>query len=74
MECGKTRKKRDNASKNNIKLKRDYAETFSETNVIEIQRQHWGGNSKLSIEGVVIEYFPNSFDQGGNENMNLIHI
>ena len=59
-------KKRDNASKNNIKLKRDYAENFSETNVVEIQRQHWGGNSKLSIEGVVIEYFPNSFDQGSN--------
>ena len=40
-----------NASKNNIKLKKYYAEKFIKTTGIEIQGQHWGGNRKLSMEG-----------------------
>ena len=30
-----------------IKLEKDYAEDFSETTGIEIQRQHLGGNMQL---------------------------
>ena len=36
-----------NASKNNIKLKKDNAEKFSMTTGIEIQSQHWYGNRQL---------------------------
>ena len=34
---------------------------------IGIQIQHWGGNRQLSIEGIAVEYFPNSVDTGRNE-------
>ena len=42
-----------------MKLKKDYSEKFSEKNGIEIQSQHWGGNRKLSTEGIADEYFTN---------------
>ena len=77
MECGKTINDffHNNASKNNIKSKKYYAEKSRETNGIEIQSQHWGGNRKLSMEGIAIEYFPYSIDPGSNEKtQNLIHI
>ena len=32
----------------------------------EIQSKHWGGNINLSMEGLAIEYFPNSVDPGSN--------
>ena len=69
MEFGKTRDDcfHDNASKNNINLKKVYAEKFRDTTVIEIQGQNCGGNRKLSIEGIAIEYFPNSIDPGVNK-------
>ena len=37
-----------------MKLKEDYAETFSGTTGIEIQSQYWGGNRKLSMEVIVL--------------------
>ena len=52
---------------NNFKLNKYYAEKFSKTTGIEIQIQHWGGNSKLSMEGISIGYFPTSVDPGRNE-------
>ena len=69
MDCGKTIKDsfHDNAPKNNIKLKKDYAEKFSETTSIEIQSQHWGGNRQLSMEGISVECFPSPIDPGINE-------
>ena len=64
-----------NASKNNIELKKDYAEKSSETTGIEIQSQHWDGNRMLLMEGNAVEYFPYSIHPGSNEiNLNLIHI
>ena len=77
MDCGKTIKDsfHDNAPKNNIKLKKDYAEKFSETTSIEIQSQHWGVNIQLSMEVIDVEYSPISIDPGRNEkNMNFIYI
>ena len=51
------------------------AEKFSKTTGIEIKRQHFGVNMELSMEGIVVEYFPNSDDPGRNEkNQNFIHI
>ena len=69
MECGNTRNDcfHDNAPKNNIKLKKDYAEKFSETTSIEIQSQHWGGNIQLPMEVIDVEYSPISIDPGRNE-------
>ena len=49
---------------NNIKLKKYYTEKFRETTGIEIQSQNWGGNRQLPMEGIVVEYFPNSIDPG----------
>ena len=61
MECGNTRNNyfRENSWINNLRLKKDYAEKFSKTTGIEIQSQHWGGNSQLSMEGISVEYFTN---------------
>ena len=69
MECGKTRNDcfLDNASKNNLKLRIDYAEKISKATSIEIQSQHWGGNRQLSMEGISVEYFPAFVDNGNNE-------
>ena len=39
---------------------------ISRKNGIEIQIQHWGGNRKLSMERIAVEYFPNSTDTGSN--------
>ena len=57
MECGRTKNDcfHDNASKNNIKLKKYYAEKFIKTTGIEIQSQHWGGNRQLSMEVIAFE-------------------
>ena len=55
-----------NASKNNIKLKKSYAEKFIKTTGIEIRGQHWGGKRQLSMEIIAVEYFPNSVDPGNN--------
>ena len=59
MECAKSRNYcfHDNAL--NKKPKKYYAEQFSKTTGIEIQSQHWGGNRKLSMEGIAVEYFLN---------------
>ena len=59
--------------KNNIELKKDYAEKFSKTTGIEIQSQHWGGNKQLSIESIAVEYFPNSVHTGINETKSEFH-
>ena len=49
-----------------LKFKKD-----NETTVIEIQSQHWGGNRQLSMEGIAVDYDPNSIDLGRKEyNMN----
>ena len=55
-----------NSPKNNTNLKKYYSEKFSETTGIEIQSQHWGGNIKLSMEGIAVECFPTSIDPGIN--------
>ena len=44
-----------------MKLKKYYAEKFSETTGIEIKTQNWGGNRQLSMEGIPVEYFPIQF-------------
>ena len=56
-----------------LKLKKDYAEKFSEATGIEIQSQHWGGNIQLSMEGIAIEYFPTFVDNGKNEEKSEFH-
>ena len=50
-----------------MKLKKDHGGNFRETTSIEIQSQHWGGNRQYSMEGIGVEYFPDSFYQGNNE-------
>ena len=59
MECVKTRNDcfHNNASETNLNLKNDYAEKFSEATGIEIQIPHWGGNRKLLMESIDVEYF-----------------
>ena len=64
----------DNAPKNNIRLKKDYAEKFIKNIGIEIQSQNWGGNIQLSMEGIAVQYFTNSIDACNNKKRNLIHI
>ena len=44
-----------NERKNNLRLKKDHADKFSETTGIEIQSQHWGGNRKLPVEVIADE-------------------
>ena len=34
---------------------------------IETQSQHWGGNRQLSMEGITLEYFPNTKNIKNNE-------
>ena len=46
---------------------------ISAKNGIEIQIQHWGGNRKLSMEGIAIEYFPISIDTHNNEEKSEFH-
>ena len=50
-----------------MKLKKDNYEIFSETTGIEIQRQHWGGNRQLSMEGIAVDYDPNYVDPVSKE-------
>ena len=45
---------------------KNYAEEFSKKNGIKIQSKHWGGTRKLSMEGIAVEYFPSSIDNGNN--------
>ena len=35
--------------------------------------KHWGGNRKLSMEGIAVEYFPSSIDTGKNEEKYEYH-
>ena len=63
----------DNASINNIKLKKYYAEKFSKATGIEIYIQHWVINRQLSVEGIAVEYFPNYIDTGNNEERSKFH-
>ena len=75
-ECGKTRNYffRENSPKE-FKVKKGLFRKSSEVTGKEIQSQNWGGNRKLSIEGIAVEYFPTSVDIGKNEeNMNSIPI
>ena len=59
--------------KKNLKFKKDYPEKLSEATSIEIQSQHWGGNIPLSMEGIAVEYFPTSVDNGNNEEKCELH-
>ena len=54
-------------NKKYIRLKKDYAEKFSEATGIEIQIKNWAGNRKLSMEDISVEYFTNIIDPGSNE-------
>ena len=75
MEYGKTRNGClcNNASNNNIKFKKDYAEKKSELTGIDIQTQHWGGNRQLSMEGIAVEYFSTSVNIGNKEEKYELH-
>ena len=42
-----------------IRVTEDYAEKYSESTSIKIKRQHWGGESQLSMESVDLDYFKN---------------
>ena len=46
-----------NASKNNIKLKKYYAEKFIKTTGIEIQGQHWGGKGNYQWKLLLLNIF-----------------
>ena len=48
-------------------IKKYYAKKNSQKNRIEIKIQHWGGNIQVSMEGIAVEYFPNSIDTGRNK-------
>ena len=50
-----------------LKLREDYAEQTSEATGIEIQSQNSGVNRQLSMEGIAVEYFTTSADNGKNE-------
>ena len=50
--------------KTQYKFKERIFRKISESTGIEIQSQHWVGYRQLSMEGVSIEYFPNSIDPG----------
>ena len=39
---------------------------FSKTTGIEIQSQHQGENRQLSMQGIAVEYFPDSLNIGSN--------
>ena len=52
MKFGRTRNYYFQVDGEFFKLKKYYAEKFSETTSIEIQSQHWGGNIQLSMEGI----------------------
>ena len=45
---------------------KDYAEKFSETTIIQVQSQHWGGNKQISMENIDVEHFTNPVDPGFN--------
>ena len=53
--------------------KKSHAEKFSKSTSIEIQSQHWGGNRKLSMEDIAVEYFQSSFDPGNNKEKSECH-
>ena len=59
MEVEMTRNDSFQVNGGELRLKKDHADKSSETTGIEIQSQHWGGNRKLSMEVIAVEYFPN---------------
>ena len=69
MECDRTRNDFfcENSWKNNLKLKKDYAEKFNKATGIAIQIRHWDGYRRLSIERIDVVYFPNSVHPDRNE-------
>ena len=40
-----------------IRVIKDYAEKYSESKYLQIQSHHWGGDHKLSMEGVSLNCF-----------------
>ena len=57
------------------KVKTYFAEKINEETRKEIQSQPWCENRQLSIEGISVEYSPNSVDIGNNKkNMNSVPI
>ena len=67
MECGNTKNDcfRANSPKKYEVLKALCRKTTKVTGT-EIQSQHWGGNRKLSMEVIAVEYSPSSIDNGNN--------
>ena len=45
--------------KNLYKVKERLCRKVQQKTDTEIQSQHWGENSQLSMEGIAVEYFPN---------------
>ena len=50
-----------------MKLWEYYDEKCIETNCIEIQSRHFGGNIILPMEVIAVDYFPNTVDKGNKE-------
>ena len=75
MECGNTRNDyfQVTSGKNNLNLKKYYAENFSKTTGTEIKIEHWGENRKLSMKVIAVKYVPNWVDSGGNETKPQFH-
>ena len=42
-----------------IRVIKYYAEKYSESKYLQIQSHHWGGDRKLSMEGVSLGYLNN---------------
>ena len=77
MECGRSRNDcfRSSASKNNIKLKKIMRKNSAKKTVYKYRVNIGGGNRKLSMESIAVEYFPSSVVLlTTRENMNFIHI
>ena len=62
MECGNTRNDyfQVNSVKKNTRLNKYYYKKLSKTTGIDIQSHHWGGNRRLSMEVIAVEYDPTS--------------
>ena len=44
-----------------IRVRKYYAEKYSESTSVQIQSQHWGGKLQLSMKVVALDYF-NSYN------------
>ena len=71
-ECGNTRC--DYFQEKKLNLKKDYAGIVVETTGIEKQIQHWGCNRQLLMEGIAVDYFPNTENLVNKETKYELHL